>query len=188
MLLYPKLQTTWVSFNLVSDVKRPAQGPFTMDGGQTSHDIRLAFALAIDKTKLASDICHNISCLPATGGLITKGLMGYLGDGNDPLSAFDAIHARALLAKADARLTTWYSLSSSTVLFVAISLATQTWNPPHTALGWAALAGISVATTVAILAVFISAGRVGPFRTAVPFLFAVAALLWMQRKRNFVYR
>jgi drug/metabolite transporter (DMT)-like permease len=73
---------------------------------------------------------------------------------------------RAFLAKADARLITWHSLVSSTVLFVAISLATQTWNPPHTALGWAALAGISVATTVAILAVFISAGRVGPFRTA----------------------
>jgi ABC-type oligopeptide transport system substrate-binding subunit len=101
VLLHPKMQTTWVSFNLVSDVKRPAQGPFTMDGGQTSHDIRLAFALAIDKTRLAADICHNISCWPATGGLITKGLMGYLGDGNDPLSAFDAIHAKAFLTKAD---------------------------------------------------------------------------------------
>jgi drug/metabolite transporter (DMT)-like permease len=69
---------------------------------------------------------------------------------------------RAFLARADARLITWHSLSSSTVLFVAISLATQTWNPPHTALGWAALAGISLTTTVAILGVFISAGRVGP--------------------------
>ena len=29
---------------------------------------------------------------------------------------------------------------------------------------------------------------VGPFRTAVPFLFAVAALVWMQRKPAFVYR
>ncbi|WP_027543573.1 branched-chain amino acid ABC transporter permease [Bradyrhizobium sp. WSM2254] len=29
---------------------------------------------------------------------------------------------------------------------------------------------------------------VGPFRTAVPFVFAVAALLWMQRKFTFVYR
>ncbi|MCC8961320.1 branched-chain amino acid ABC transporter permease [Bradyrhizobium sp. Pear76] len=29
---------------------------------------------------------------------------------------------------------------------------------------------------------------VGPFRTAVPFLFAVGALLWMQRKVTFVYR
>jgi branched-subunit amino acid ABC-type transport system permease component len=29
---------------------------------------------------------------------------------------------------------------------------------------------------------------VGPFRTAVPFVFAVAALLWMQRRFSFVYR
>ncbi len=29
---------------------------------------------------------------------------------------------------------------------------------------------------------------IGPFRTAVPFIFAVAALLWMQRKLAFVYR
>jgi probable blue pigment (indigoidine) exporter len=89
---------------------------------------------------------------------------------------------RALLAKADPRLTTWYSLSSSSALFVAISLATQTWNPPHTALGWAALAGISATTTVAILAVFVSAGRVGPFRTALvmnlePLLAAVGSAL-----------
>jgi oligopeptide transport system substrate-binding protein len=101
VLLHPKAQTTWVSFNLVSDVKRPAQGPFTIDGGQTSHDLRLAFALAIDKTKLAADLCHNISCWPATGGLITKGLMGYLGDGNDPLGGFDAVKAKSLLTKAD---------------------------------------------------------------------------------------
>jgi len=76
------------------------------------------------------------------------------------------LFTRAFLARADARLITWHSLSSSTALFVAVSLATQSWNPPHTALGWAALAGISVTTTVAILGVFISAGRVGPFRTA----------------------
>jgi drug/metabolite transporter (DMT)-like permease len=73
---------------------------------------------------------------------------------------------RALLAHADARLITWYSMLSSTVLFVAISLATQTWHPPQTGVGWAALAGISLATPIAILSVFISANRVGPFRTA----------------------
>jgi probable blue pigment (indigoidine) exporter len=89
---------------------------------------------------------------------------------------------RALLAKADARLITWYSLSSSTALFVAISLATQSWNPPYTATGWAALAGISLTTTIAILAVFVSAGRVGPFRTALvmnlePLLAAVGSAI-----------
>jgi probable blue pigment (indigoidine) exporter len=73
---------------------------------------------------------------------------------------------RAFLAQADARLTTWYSLVSSTAAFVGISLATQNWVPPHSGLGWTAIAGISVTTTIAILAVFISASRVGPFRTA----------------------
>ena len=92
------------------------------------------------------------------------------------------LFTRAFLARADARLITWHSLSSSTALFVAVSLATQSWNPPHTALGWAALAGISVTTTVAILGVFISAGRVGPFRTALvmnlePLLAAIGSAL-----------
>jgi probable blue pigment (indigoidine) exporter len=74
--------------------------------------------------------------------------------------------SRALLAKSDARLTSWYSLLSSTVVFVVISAATRTWHPPHTAVGWAALAAISIVTIIAILATFISTSRVGPFRTA----------------------
>jgi probable blue pigment (indigoidine) exporter len=74
--------------------------------------------------------------------------------------------SRALLAKSDARLITWYSLLSSTVIFVAISLATRTWHPPQTGVGWVALAAITIVTIVAILATFISTSRVGPFRTA----------------------
>ena len=74
--------------------------------------------------------------------------------------------SRALLVKSDARSITWYSLLSSTVVFVAISLATRTWHPPQTGVGWAALAAISVVTIIAILATFISTSRVGPFRTA----------------------
>lgn len=73
---------------------------------------------------------------------------------------------RALLAKADARLITWYSLISSTVLFVGIALATRTWQPPQSGVGWAALAVLSVTTTVAIPGVFLSVARVGPFHTA----------------------
>ncbi len=73
---------------------------------------------------------------------------------------------RAYLAHTDARLITWYSMVSSTLVFLVISLATRTWHPPLTASGWAALAAISVVTVVAIGAVFVSANRVGPFRTA----------------------
>jgi drug/metabolite transporter (DMT)-like permease len=51
-------------------------------------------------------------------------------------------------------------------IFVAVSAATQTWHPPQTDVGWAALVAMSLATTVAILFVFVSTIRIGPFRTA----------------------
>ena len=41
---------------------------------------------------------------------------------------------RAWLSHTDARLITWYSMLSSTAVFVAISLGTWTWTPPTT--GW----------------------------------------------------
>lgn len=74
---------------------------------------------------------------------------------------------RAWLVGADARLTTWYSMLSSTAIFVAVSLATQTWHPPQTDPGWLFLVLLSLATTAAILFVFVSTMRIGPFRTAV---------------------
>jgi drug/metabolite transporter (DMT)-like permease len=73
---------------------------------------------------------------------------------------------RAALQGADARLITWYSLVSSTVLFVLASLATQDWQPPVTAAGWVALIAVSVAVTTGILGVFGSTVSIGPFRTA----------------------
>jgi drug/metabolite transporter (DMT)-like permease len=73
---------------------------------------------------------------------------------------------RAYLRGADARLTTWYSLISSTALFLLVSAATQTWNPPQTTLGWIALIALSIATTAGILLIFVSTVRIGPFRTA----------------------
>jgi drug/metabolite transporter (DMT)-like permease len=73
---------------------------------------------------------------------------------------------RAKLAHVDPRLTTWYSMLSSTALFVVIALVTWDWQPPATGVGWAAMFGTSVTTTIAILTVFISTNRLGPFRTA----------------------
>jgi drug/metabolite transporter (DMT)-like permease len=73
---------------------------------------------------------------------------------------------RAFLVGADARLTTWYTLVSSTLLFVAVSIATRTWNTPQTTGGWAALLGMSLATTAGIFFIFVSTVRIGPFRTA----------------------
>jgi probable blue pigment (indigoidine) exporter len=73
---------------------------------------------------------------------------------------------RAALAGADARLVTWYTLWSSMLVFVGLSLVTWNWQPPHTALGWVAFVGISFTTTAAILMLYVSTQRIGPFRTA----------------------
>ena len=73
---------------------------------------------------------------------------------------------RALLSDADPLRITWYSLLSSTVVFVVAALATGSWQPPATAAGWLALLALSVAITTGLLGVFASTVRIGPFRTA----------------------
>src|SRR5439155_826802 len=57
--------------------------------------------LSLDRAKLAKDVCSDVTCVPATGGVIPKGLLGYLGDSSDPLAAFDPVRARTLLLAAD---------------------------------------------------------------------------------------
>jgi oligopeptide transport system substrate-binding protein len=101
LLLQPKVRTYWVSFNMVHDAKRQAGGPFLLSDGQSAHDLRLAFDLAVDKTKLVSVVCQNIVCTPATGGLIPPTLIGYMGANQDPLAKFDATKAKQLLQSAD---------------------------------------------------------------------------------------
>jgi drug/metabolite transporter (DMT)-like permease len=73
---------------------------------------------------------------------------------------------RAEMEGTDSRLTTYYSLVSSTAILATICLVTQTWNLPQTLPGWGGFLGTSVATTIAILALFASTARIGPFRTA----------------------
>jgi drug/metabolite transporter (DMT)-like permease len=46
-------------------------------------------------------------------------------------------------------------------------LAQRVWNLPHTALNWTCLIALSLASTAAILFVFLSTVRIGAFRTAV---------------------
>ena len=74
---------------------------------------------------------------------------------------------RACLVGADARLTTWYSMLSSTLIFLVASVAQQAWNLPHSGLTWTYLVTLSLATTAAILFVFLSTVHIGAFRTAV---------------------
>jgi probable blue pigment (indigoidine) exporter len=74
---------------------------------------------------------------------------------------------RAYLVGADARLTTWYSMLSSTVIFIAAAFADRAWTMPQSGLSWTCLVALSFATTAAILFVFVSTVRIGAFRTAV---------------------
>src|SRR5579871_1767016 len=73
---------------------------------------------------------------------------------------------RARLSDVDPRLTTWYSLVSSTVVLVVACVVTQDWQGPSGPAGWSAFVGASFTTTIAILALFASTVRIGPFRTA----------------------
>jgi oligopeptide transport system substrate-binding protein len=97
LLVQPKGRTTWVGFN----IGYPATGgPFLGTGAQATN-LRLAFALAINKVGLATTVCHNLTCSPATGGLITTGLIGNGGPNSDPLAKYDPTMAKQLLTAND---------------------------------------------------------------------------------------
>ena len=84
--LVPIGLTFWVGFNLRS-------GPFAdIEGGRAG---RRAFSIAIDRNALVDALCNQkTACIAATGGLISKGLQGYLGDDADTNAKFDAAAAK----------------------------------------------------------------------------------------------
>jgi probable blue pigment (indigoidine) exporter len=73
---------------------------------------------------------------------------------------------RATLAGADSRLTTWYSMLSSTAALVVMAALLHAPHVPHSAIGWIGVFGVSVCSTTSILALFASTIRIGAFRTA----------------------
>jgi drug/metabolite transporter (DMT)-like permease len=73
---------------------------------------------------------------------------------------------RAYLNKADARLTTWYSMVPSTAVYLVAVDLVGSWHVPDSAAGWAAFLGVTVTTTLSTLLIYISTARIGPFRTA----------------------
>jgi len=87
LTLAPQARTTWIGFNLKT-------GPFAgIDAGKAG---RHAFSTAIDRDQLVDIACSKgTACFKATGGIITKGLSGYLGDNTDPNTKFDAAAALA---------------------------------------------------------------------------------------------
>jgi oligopeptide transport system substrate-binding protein len=114
----PGGRTTWVGFNFT-------KGPFAPPPGNLDDPIakagRLAFSEAIDRTQLVNVACGpgGITCKPATGGVISKGLQGYIGDNQDPTMVFNATKAKADLATWDPTgtkqkgLVYWYNANSS---------------------------------------------------------------------------
>jgi len=91
---------------------------------------------------------------------------------------------RGLLSGADPMRITWYSLLSSTAIFVVVALATRNWQPHANASGWLALIGLSAAVTTGLLGVFASTVRIGPFRTALfmnlePLLTTIGSALFL---------
>ena len=85
LALVPAGITFWVGFNMQN-------GPFSGDAGKAG---RHAFATAIDREALANAVCTaGTTCMAATGGVIGKGLSGYLGDGADANAKFDASAAK----------------------------------------------------------------------------------------------
>jgi oligopeptide transport system substrate-binding protein len=89
----PGARSTWVGFNFTT-------GPFAPAGGNIDDPIALAgrraFSEAIDRTQLVNVACGpgGITCKPATGSIIAKGLQGYTGDNTDPNTVFNADKAK----------------------------------------------------------------------------------------------
>ncbi|MEP6753341.1 MAG: peptide ABC transporter substrate-binding protein [Candidatus Dormiibacterota bacterium] len=91
--LIPAGLTFWAGFNI-------GTGPFAGVGNGLAG--RQAFSRAIDRAALAAAVCNvGTACVPATGGLISRGLVGYLGDGADGNTKFDAAGAKAQYEKWD---------------------------------------------------------------------------------------
>ncbi|HXC75598.1 MAG TPA: peptide ABC transporter substrate-binding protein [Candidatus Acidoferrum sp.] len=91
--LIPAGLTFWAAFNM-------SKGPFA--GLATGLAGRQAFSIAIDRNALAAAVCNQgTACVPATGGLVSKGLVGFLGDGADPNAKFDPVAAKAEYKKWD---------------------------------------------------------------------------------------
>jgi len=109
-------RTDWLGFDVKSG---PLSGALGLWG-------RRALSLAVDRKLLAKTVCaRGLLCVPATGGLISRGLAGYLGDGSDPMSAFDLKTAKADLQEWDPDGTKRQNL---TYVYLANSLFRQVAN------------------------------------------------------------
>ena len=104
LTLQPAARTTWIGFNFCEGAGQPSKNckganPFAGDGGKLGRE---AFSLAVDRDQLVDIACSKgTTCVKATGGVITKGLKGYLGDNTDPWVVFDKAKAQSLYQQWD---------------------------------------------------------------------------------------
>jgi oligopeptide transport system substrate-binding protein len=102
--LQPSARTTWIGFNFCEGAGKPSKNctfasPFGGDAGKLGRE---AFSLAVDRDQLVDIACSKgTTCVKATGGVITKGLKGYLGDNTDPWVVFDKAKAQQLYQQWD---------------------------------------------------------------------------------------
>lgn len=104
LILQPAARTTWIGFNFCEGPGKPSKNctgatPFAGDAGKLGRE---AFSLAVDRDQLVDIACSKgTACIKATGGVITKGLKGYLGDNTDPWAVFDKAKAQQLFQQWD---------------------------------------------------------------------------------------
>jgi ABC-type oligopeptide transport system substrate-binding subunit len=85
--LIPSGLTFWAGFNM-------STGPFA--GVAPGRPGRHAFSTAIDRAALAAAVCNQgTACVPATGGVISEGLRGFIAEGADVNTKFDAAAAKS---------------------------------------------------------------------------------------------
>ena len=130
-------------------------------GGLTGVDrlrfpaLLVAFAAFLGLALMLGAEFHNLSGLGIAWALAAAGFR-----------VVSLLMTRAWLNGTDARLTTWYSLLPSTLLFTAGAAVTGVWHTPDSGTGWLAFVGTSVGSTLSTLLIYMSTNRVGPFRTA----------------------
>jgi len=106
--IYPGARSTWMGFNFTKGpfaVKPGGVPPGQQTGGLSNDagkDGRLAFSKAIDRDQMVDVTCvKGATCQKATGGILPKGVHGYLGDNTDDSAKFDAAAAKSLYQKWD---------------------------------------------------------------------------------------
>jgi probable blue pigment (indigoidine) exporter len=73
---------------------------------------------------------------------------------------------RGALSAADSRLTTSYTMLTSTAALLVVAVVLRAPAFPHGAVGWVGFFGVCVCSTTSMLALFASTVRIGAFRTA----------------------